>query len=328
MSRFVHFALGCLILLGSAAAHAHEVRPAYLYIAEQPGEEDTTPVFDILWKQPVLQNNRLPIDPIFPEECTLTETAAPEVTPTALIYQWQTRCELLKGAVHISGLSVTLTDVMVRVERPDGDNANYILRPENATLDFASDTAPTLSYLIIGVEHLVFGIDHVLFVVGLFLFIRDPWMLLKTITAFTVAHSVTLALSVLNLVSLEQGPVEAIIALSILFLARELLQEEDKRSVLTNTTPWLMALVFGLLHGLGFAGALADIGLPEDALWLALLLFNLGIELGQIMVLAVLAALMWLLSRWQRHTALIRGAAYAMGSLAAFWTIDRTLLLF
>ena len=214
-----------------------------------------------------------------------------------------------------------------RFDDADGESQNFILRPADATLDLSSDAAPTLSYLVIGIEHLVFGIDHVLFVIGLFLFIRDPWMLIKTITSFTVAHSITLALSVLDLVRLEQGPVEAIIALSIVFLARELLQEESKRSALTLTSPWVMAFIFGLLHGLGFAGALADIGLPDDAFWVALLLFNLGLEVGQLMVIAVMAALMWLLRRWQAHTTLTRGAAVAMGCLAAFWTIDRTLIL-
>ena len=181
------------------------------------------------------------------------------------------------------------------------------------------------NYLVIGVEHLVFGIDHVLFVIGLFLFIRQPIPLLKTITAFTVAHSMTLALSVLDLVKLQQGPVEAIIALSILFLARELVQDESQRSTFTRGRPWIMAFLFGLLHGLGFAGALADIGLPEDTLWLSLLLFNVGIELGQIAIILALALATWLFARWQRQ--FTAAAAWGMGCLAAYWTIDRTLLL-
>ncbi|MEM9620979.1 MAG: HupE/UreJ family protein [Pseudomonadota bacterium] len=307
------------------ATHAigHEVRPAYLQITVKDGGNG----YDVLWKQPVVQNGRLAIDPVFPEGCQLKDTAPPEVTNAALLHRWTTDCDLSQGKLHISGLSVTLTDVMVRLERASGDSDSYILRPESPTLDLGSQSASAWSYLIIGVEHLLFGIDHVLFVVGLVLFITNPWMLLKTITAFTIAHSITLFLSVMGWVQLQQGPVEAVIALSILFLARELVQAEDKRSVLTQTSPWIMAFVFGLLHGLGFAGALSDIGLPEDALWLSLLLFNVGLELGQLMVIAALFMLQWLLVKFVALGQLIRIGAYSMGCIAAYWTIDRTLLL-
>ncbi len=307
--------------LASLPVKAHEVRPAYLQLSERETH------YEVLWKQPVVQNGRLPIDPVFPDGCELQEANPPEVTSGALIYHWITDCDLSDARIHISGLSVTLTDVMVRVEELDGESASYILRPESPTLDLAEDAAPTFSYLVIGIEHLVFGIDHVLFVIGLVLFIRDPWALIKTITAFTLAHSVTLALSVLELVRLDQGPVEAVIALSILFLARELVQDEDLRSRLTRSSPWWMAFIFGLLHGLGFAGALADIGLPEDALWLSLLLFNVGIEVGQLMIIAALFAVGWLVRNLITVPTLTRAAAWGMGSLAAFWTIDRTLIL-
>ena len=224
-------------------------------------------------------------------------------------------------------MSVTLTDVLVQLDDTDGSSSNFLLRPESPTLNLAEDSAPALSYLWIGVEHLVFGIDHVLFVIGLVLFIKSPWMLLKTITAFTVAHSITLALSVLELVQLDQGPVEAVIALSILFLARELAQDESQRSRLTLGSPWIMAFVFGLLHGLGFAGALSDIGLPDDALWLSLLLFNVGIELGQIAIIAVVLVLIRLATLAVSVDNAVKIGAYGMGAMAAFWTIDRTLLL-
>jgi hypothetical protein len=155
-------------------------------------------------------------------------------------------------------------------------------------------------------------------------------MLLKTITAFTVAHSITLALSVLELVRIPQGPVEAVIALSILFLARELMLPEDERSGIMRIRPWLMAFTFGLLHGFGFAGALADIGLPRDDLALSLLLFNLGIEIGQLLVIAVMLTVGWLARRlntlqapaWQQAFTVVMGIA------AAFWTIDRTWAVF
>ena len=306
-------------------AIAHEIRPAYLQITEVGKGEAN---YHILWKQPVVQNRRLPIDPVFSDECELSDLSPPEVTSVAILYNWQTECDLSETSIHVTGLMVNHTDVLVRVETLDDEVENYVLRPSNPTLDLKEGGAPALDYFIIGVDHLVFGIDHVLFVIGLFLFIQAPIALIKTITAFTVSHSITLALSVLGLVKLDQGPIELVIALSILFLARELVQEESKRSRLTLGRPWVMAFFFGLLHGLGFAGALADIGLPKDDLWLSLLLFNLGIEAGQIAVILVLAIVAWALSKinWKQYFNTL--AAWGMGSVAAFWTIDRALLLF
>ena len=306
-------------------AIAHEIRPAYLQITEV-GKGDAN--YHILWKQPVVQNRGLPIDPVFSDECELSDLSPPEVTSVAILYNWQTECDLSETSIQVTGLMVNHTDVLVRVETLEDEVENYVLRPSNPTLDLKEGGAPALDYFIIGVDHLVFGIDHVLFVIGLFLFIQAPIALIKTITAFTVSHSITLALSVLGLVKLDQGPIELVIALSILFLARELVQEESKRSRLTLGRPWVMAFFFGLLHGLGFAGALADIGLPKDDLWLSLLLFNLGIEAGQIAVILVLAIVAWALSQinWKQYFNTL--AAWGMGSVAAFWTIDRALLLF
>ena len=306
-------------------AIAHEIRPAYLQITEVGKGEAN---YHILWKQPVVQNRRLPIDPVFSDECELSDLSPPEVTSVAILYNWQTECDLSETSIHVTGLMVNHTDVLVRVETLDDEVENYVLRPSNPTLDLKEGGAPALDYFVIGVDHLVFGIDHVLFVIGLFLFIQAPIALIKTITAFTVSHSITLALSVLGLVKLDQGPIELVIALSILFLARELVQKESKRSRLTLGRPWVMAFFFGLLHGLGFAGALADIGLPKDDLWLSLLLFNLGIEAGQIAVILVLAIVAWALSQinWKQYFNTL--AAWGMGSVAAFWTIDRALLLF
>ena len=315
----------CAPLIGLMA---DEVRPAYLELraAEQGG-------YHVLWKQPVVENKRLPIDPSFPVSCDLQENTPPEITGSALIKRWFTNCDLSTARIEITGLRTSITDVMVRHIPLEGEFENYIVLPAEPVLTLGSEGADSVGYLMIGVEHLVGGIDHVLFVIGLVLFISSPWMLLKTITAFTIAHSITLALSILGIVSLAQAPVEAIIALSIVFLARELAQPEEKRSALTRSSPWLMALVFGLLHGLGFAGVLREIGLPEDALFTSLLLFNIGIELGQLFVVLVLISTLWL---WRKISGTLRLhphlmnliAAYAMGSVATYWTIDRTLVLF
>ena len=314
-----------LILLPAWTALAHEVRPAYLAI-----EESAPGVHRVTWKQPVLGDLRLPLDPVLPEHCEVLGEGLPEHTGAALITRWDVRCDLSHGKIFIRGLSRTLTDVMVRITRLDGEQQNYMLKPESPALDLADPAPPLAAYLTLGIEHLTFGVDHILFVIGLVLFIQNRWMLLKTITAFTVAHSMTLALSVLGLVRLPQGPVEAVIALSILFLARELMLPAERRSALMRVRPWLMAFIFGLLHGFGFAGALADIGLPEQALALALFLFNAGIEIGQLMVIAAVLAIGWLSQRvhaleasaWQRTFTVLMGIA------AADWTIDRTWMVF
>ncbi len=197
---------------------------------------------------------------------------------------------------------------------------------------------------------MLFGIDHILFVIGLVLYIKGFWPLVKTITSFTIAHSITLGLAVVGAVQVPQAPVEAIIALSIVFLARELLLTEAQRSRVTQQRPWLMAFAFGLLHGFGFAGALSDIGLPQDALAVALLLFNLGLELGQLLVVVAVLAVAWLVAKLYSAsglTAITSTTATAdthllinpsaqlglvnaplaaiMGSVAAYWTIERVI---
>lgn len=311
-------------LLFAASAQAHEVRPAFLQI-----NESTSGHFDVTWKQPTLADRRLAIEVRLPDDCPPAAVPVPEYTGSALIERWSVTCDLRAGRIVIDGLAATLTDALVRVTFLDGDVISQLLRPAAPTLDL-TDTTPALgAYLRLGVEHLLFGFDHILFVIGLVLFIRDPWMLLKTVTAFTAAHSITLALSVLGLVVLSPGPVEAVIALSILFLARELMLPEAARSPITQAAPWIVAFTFGLLHGFGFAGALADIGLPRDQLAAALLLFNVGIELGQLLVIGVVLSLLWLASRVARLPLpmLERAFTLAMGCAAGFWTIDRIAVL-
>jgi hydrogenase/urease accessory protein HupE len=317
--------LGLTLGLIAVPAASHEVRPAFLQLIEsQPGE------FDVLWKQPLLGERRLPIDPVFPDECTSSAAAAPEAIAGAMLQRWQTNCELRSGVLSISGLSRTLTDVMVQIDYHDGERVMQLLRASEPSLDLADPTPSVWSYLSFGIEHLLSGFDHILFVIGLILFIPHTWSLVKTVTAFTVAHSVTLALSVLGVVTLPQGPIEAVIALSILFLARELMVAPERRSRLTQARPWLMAFTFGLLHGFGFASALSDIGLPREQLAGALFLFNVGIELAQLMIIAAMLAAGVLLRRaWQNPSdTWPRGFAFAMGSAAAFWTIDRVLVVF
>lgn len=319
---------GCLVFavacLASSNSIAHEIRPAYLELAETAEGH-----YQIVWKQPVLADRRLPIEPVLPVECKITHETVPERTSNALIRRWEVACDLHSGSVHINGLTRTLTDVMVRVSYLNGDIRTELLRADKPTLNLADPTPPIASYLQFGVEHLLSGIDHVLFVIGLVLFIRNPLMLLKTITAFTVAHSITLALSVVELVRIPQQPVEAVIALSIIFLARELCVPPERRSAITQLRPWLMAFVFGLLHGFGFAGALMDIGLPQEQLALSLFLFNVGIEIGQLCIIAVMLSGAWLLKKSGAFSSerWVPAFTYAMGGMATFWTLDRMLLV-
>ena len=182
-------------------------------------------------------------------------------------------------------------------------------------------------YLVLGIEHILGGIDHLLFVLGLLLIVRGFGLLLKTITAFTVAHSIILAMAALGFVNVPQAPVEAVIALSILFLATELTKQQKGNPGMTARYPWVVALSFGLLHGFGFAGALSEVGLPQTDIPFALLFFNVGVEVGQLMFVAAALCVIWILKRlpWGWPTWSLRVPAYTIGSLAAFWFIQRTL---
>jgi hydrogenase/urease accessory protein HupE len=240
--------------------------------------------------------------------------------------------------VDIEGLSATRTDVLARLERADGTSQTVRLTPEQAS--FVVAAAPSAlevskTYFVLGVEHILLGVDHLLFVLGL-LFLVGSWkQLVGTVTAFTVAHSITLAGATLGWVHAPQAPIEATIALSVMFVAAEILHRAQGHSGLAARAPWVVAFVFGLLHGFGFSGALREVGLPETDIPLALLFFNLGVEVGQLLFVGAVVLLLSALTRLLRrpgqtergpwHTeALIRvPVAYAIGSVAAFWTVQR-----
>ena len=182
-----------------------------------------------------------------------------------------------------------------------------------------------LRYLILGAEHILFGIDHLLFVLGLLLLLQGFWKLFQTITAFTVAHSITLAFAVLGVFPIPNAPIEVLIALSIVFLAREIIMGQRGESTLAHTKPWIVALVFGLFHGFGFAGALGELGLSDGDIPLALLFFNLGVEGGQIAFICVLLAINYVFNHFLSHLFLSiqRGLAYGLGAIATYWFIER-----
>ena len=317
--------LALLVLLGiSLPVSAHEVRPAYLEVTETAPE-----TFAVTWKQPVLDGKRLKLDPVFPEGCERERERADAAGGT-LIQRWEMQCNLSTGHIEIAGLERTLTDAFVRVDRLTGDDLSAVLRPGALRLDLSSPTgAPTATYFRIGVEHILFGFDHLLFVLGLVLLVR-PRQLLATVTAFTLAHSLTLAAASLGGITLPGPPVEIVIAMSIALLGAETIYRNRGHETLSQRKPWLIAFGFGLIHGFGFAGALAEIGLPKGAEVLALLLFNLGVEAGQVAFVGAVLLLVFLATRLARlplaPARII--AAYGIGITGAYWAIERVVNVF
>ena len=305
---------------------AHELRPGFLEIGERDGER-----YEVRFKVPGRGDMRLRLAPRFPPTCEPPQDVRTEPSGTAFIDTFTIVCPggLTDREVSIDGLARTFTDVLARVTHRDGSVQSVRLTPDEPFFTIAGrpgvlDTART--YVLLGVQHILEGVDHLLFVLVLLLLIRDPWMLIKTITAFTVAHSLTLAAAALGFANAPQTPVEAVVALSIVFAAAEVPKREQAQpGGPAAAEPWVMALAFGLLHGFGFGGALKEIGLPQSDVPLALLSFNLGVEAGQILfVLAVLAfkASLERLLEFDPDRARIP-LAYGIGGLAAAWFLQR-----
>jgi hydrogenase/urease accessory protein HupE len=333
MRRFT-FLVAVFLSWAATSAHAHEVRPGYLQVQES--SEDR---YDVTWKVPANGEYRLSLYARLPKECT----GAPDqgsFAGGAFIERWQAKCPggLVGKTISIEGLSATRTDVLARVERLDGTTQTVRLTPDRASFEVTAapdrlEVAKT--YFVLGVEHILSGVDHLLFVLGL-LFLVGSWRrLVATVTAFTVAHSITLAAATLGWVHVPQAPVEATIALSVMFVAAEILRDAHGQPGLATRAPWIVAFVFGLLHGFGFAGALQQVGLPEKDIPLALLFFNVGVEVGQLLFIAAVVAVLSLLTRtfrkggttehgpWHSETMIRTPVAYMVGSVAAFWVVQR-----
>jgi hydrogenase/urease accessory protein HupE len=232
----------------------------------------------------------------------------------------------------IDGLEGTITDVLVRLHHTDGRLESYLLRPISPSVTFGGATTFTsraFSYVQLGIQHILLGADHLLFVLGLLLIVKDRWTLIKTISAFTVAHSITLAIATLGYASAPLPPLNAAIALSILFLGPEIVRTWRGETSFTIRHPWVVAFAFGLLHGFGFASGLTSMGLPKGEIPLALLLFNVGVEIGQLgfvlLILALERSFRVLQVHWPRIVERLPG--YTVGTLGAFWFIQRTFIL-
>ena len=317
------------LLAFTGVADAHETRPGFLELRESdPG------TYSFLWKKPSGGEVEIYIAPIVPDACRLTTAGQQQLTPGALVVRGTLRCEggIQGKTLSIDGLESTVTDVIVRVHHADGRLESHLLKPVAPSVTLGASTTGwqrSRGYLRLGVDHILLGVDHLLFVLGLLLIVGDRWMLLKTITSFTVAHSITLAIATLGYASAPIPPLNAAIALSILFLGPEIVRRWRGDTSFTIRHPWVVAFAFGLLHGFGFASGLTTLGLPQAEIPLALLLFNVGVEIGQVFFVALVVllerAFRTLEIRWPRVVEALPG--YAVGSLGAYWTIQRTIVL-
>jgi len=305
---------------------AHEIRPAFLEL-----RQTATDTFDILWKVPALGDLRLGLYVRLPDGIENITDPHGMFTGGAYVARWRIRHpdRLVGSTIHIDGLKTTLTDVLVRIERLDGTTQVSRLTPTNTSLVVQASPSPwqvAWTYLILGVEHILLGVDHLLFVLALLILVKGYKQIVATITAFTIAHSFTLAAATLGFVLVPGPPVEAIIALSIVFVAAEIIRGRQGNPGLTARWPWIVSFIFGLLHGFGFAGALSEVGLPQTSIPLALFTFNLGVEAGQLIFVTAALALYAIVRRipvsppeW-----VCQIPAYAIGSIAVFWMIERT----
>ncbi len=322
--------VGLLLACGALPATADEFRPAYLQLTQI----DAT-IYDVLWKLPALDElTTFKLRPQFPTGTrTLTSVYSSFAAGTA-VQRWRISVEggLAGRAVEFPDLSKNRIDVLVRLARSDGTaqlGRVLALEPRFVFTDSPGTFEVAQTYTLLGVEHILLGVDHLLFVLALLLLVKGTGRLIATVTAFTVAHSLTLFAATLGWVHVPGPPVEAATALSIVFVASEIVHAQQGKLGLTQRYPWLVAFTFGLLHGLGFAGALAEVGLPQLSIPLALLFFNIGVEIGQLLfiaaILVVIAAGRLALrsfgSRqpdWWR-----RVPPYAIGAIASFWFVER-----
>ena len=326
MRHSLVFFILVIIAAWPATASAHEVRPAYLQL-HQTGAD----TYDVLWKVPAVADNmRLSLYVQLPHVCSNLKQPHGFFANDAYTEQWTVVCAggLAGSTVRIEGLTATLTDVLVRVERLDG--SSQVTRVMSSSPSFVVEAMPrrfevVRTYLVLGIEHILTGVDHLLFVSGLLLLVSGVRRLLLTVSAFTLSHTVTLTLATLGFVHVPPAPVEAVIALSILFVAWEALRKNSNPNGLAQRKPWLVAFSFGLLHGLGFAGGLSAAGLPAAHIPLALGFFSAGVEVGHFSFVGSALLMIAALRHWVSRLPMWswRIAPYAIGTCASFWLIAR-----
>ena len=321
--------IAVLLSILPAAARADDLRPGYLEIREA-ASAPAVHRYAVTWKAPIKPGIAARVAPTFPPDCTPITTPERSIDAAALLARWEIKCAkpLTGRNIRLDGMESTASDALLRYQSLSGATQAARLTPANPQATIAPKPGRmqvAQTYFVTGVEHILMGYDHLLFVLCLVLLLNGAWRVAATVTAFTVAHSVTLVATTLGLISVPRAPVEAVIALSIVFLAVEIVKRDPENPRLSQRAPWLVAFLFGLLHGFGFAGALAEIGLPQGEVPTALLTFNLGVEAGQLIIVGVAMAAMAVLRRvnmaWLKPTQ--TAAAYATGCVAAMWLIER-----
>lgn len=324
VARGLLLALAAVLLAIPICASAHEVRPAYLQI-DQVGPAR----YNVLWRTPLLSGMRLPVVLRFSDGIRLVTEPAGRELPDSVVERSiiEVPDGLVGQRISFLGLQASITDVLVRVKLKDGTVTTTLVRPSQPWIEVQAKESSfqvVKVFVVEGIEHILFGFDHLLFVLALMLIVRSTRTLLLTITAFTVAHSITLTFATLGWVTLPSGPVEIMIAFSIALVAAEIVAMERGKASLTISAPWVVAFAFGLLHGFGFASALKNLGLPQGDIPLALFCFNVGVEIGQLMFVSLLLAAAAL---WRKFFEFPRWAlafsGYGIGTVAAFWTLER-----
>ncbi|MDA7818342.1 HupE/UreJ family protein [Sulfurimonas sp.] len=319
------FKLSLLIFLATSS-FSDEIRMAYLELQEYQKNS-----FNVVFKTPINKGKKVNLHVNLPSTCKNTTQTTKELVNSAYLNSWSVQCNdgLLEQTISIDGLKEWNTDLLLKIDFLNQtsytalvptDNNSYTVPAQESSYEVAQ------TYTFLGIEHILIGFDHLLFVFALLLIVTNFRQLILTITAFTLAHSITLAGSALGYMSLPSAPVEAIIALSIIFLAMEVIHKKRGSSGLASRLPWIVSFVFGLLHGFGFAGALAEIGLPEHAVPLALLFFNVGVEIGQLIFVGVIILIGLALKKVTSKSVQDKSQTlmvYAIGSLASFWFIER-----
>ncbi|MCA0871325.1 HupE/UreJ family protein [Seohaeicola saemankumensis] len=337
MFRLLMIAMLCLCGAMPQQAGAHALDPGYLELRPLGGDS-----WRVFWRKPDVKGQPMRIEARLPEGCDpAVAPAEPQFDGAAWVTAWVAQCAggpsggLSGGRIVIEGLEATQTEVLVRMTDAEGGTTTARLTPDAPYYEVPEDLSGGqvfAAYLVLGFDHILEGLDHLLFVFALLVLIRSPGRLVGAITAFTVAHSITLALASLGLLQVPGPPVEAAIALSIVLLAVEILRQREGGDQLAQRYPWVISFSFGLLHGLGFAGALAEIGLPEGDIPMALLAFNLGVEAGQLVFVAAVLAVFWALRLvWPRLVALVRDPAapgtvvmgYGIGIVSTWWLAER-----
>jgi hydrogenase/urease accessory protein HupE len=321
------------LLLGAlgfgTSSYSHALQPGYLELRLINKD-----LYAVVWKTPVTGGRPMAIAAQLPERCDLRTPGQPIWDGAAYVARWTARCPggLEGGVIHVDGLDQTSTDVLVRFDFADGVGEAHRLTAGDPSFTVPSQPSRlevAQTYFLFGVEHILLGIDHLLFVLALLLLVKGTRRLIATVTAFTLAHSLTLAGATLGFVHIPGPPVEAVIALSIVFVASEIIHSRRGKLGLTERYPWVVAFTFGLLHGFGFAGALAEVGLPEKSIPIALLFFNLGVEVGQLLFIASVFVIIVLARQITRRINVPRPTwawavpPYAIGSVAVFWVIQR-----